>query len=138
MSVRLSEAEYRTLRTRTNGLRPQEPRPRRAILPPTDAAIVLFAQILQAGLPGEWFREFTFHESRHWRLDVACPARKLGIEVDGGVHRIKGKFLRDMEKWNALTFAGWRVVRVTPEQVRTGEALTMMRAFLDGEIHPRG
>jgi very-short-patch-repair endonuclease len=95
-----------------------------------DYAAVLLAQIVDAALPGQWFREFTFHESRNWRLDVACPARKLCIEVDSFVHRIRKRFLGDIEKHNALTFAGWHYLRCTPEQVRTGQALALVRAFV--------
>lgn len=101
-----------------------------AVLTPTDGAKLLLQAILDAGVPGIWYREFTFHEARDWRLDVACPARKVGVEVDGGAHRVKGRFLRDIEKHNALMFAGWRYLRCTPQQVRSGEALALIRAYI--------
>ena len=103
-----------------------------AALTPTDGAKLLLSQIIAAKLPGRWYREFTFHESRDWRLDVAgfVDDLKLAIEVDGGVHRIKKRFLGDLEKQNALTFCDWRLLRCTPRQVRSGDALTMVRQFL--------
>lgn len=131
--MRVTEEEYTALIRRVKTWSP--PRSQLAPVTPTDHAAVLFAQIIEAALVDsslvdQWFREFTFHESRNWRLDLACPALKLGIEVDGIVHRIKKRFLGDIEKHNALTFAGWAYLRVTPEQVRTGEALALVRAYL--------
>jgi very-short-patch-repair endonuclease len=105
---------------------------------PEDKAIVLLRAIQASGLRGLWYREFTFHEQRNWRLDVACPhypglpqeREKLGCEIDGGIHRVKGKFLRDMEKHNALTTLGWRWIRCTPAQVENGEALVLLQALV--------
>jgi very-short-patch-repair endonuclease len=136
MSLRLSEADYQALvaasqRPHKRALRgldaPISPPPS---LTPTDAAKRLLQAILDAKLPGLWCREYTFHAQRDWRLDVACPQDKIGIEVDGGVHRIKKRFLGDMEKSNALIFAGWSVLRVTPAQVDSGFALDLLTAFL--------
>jgi very-short-patch-repair endonuclease len=110
----------------------------RAIAPqnkptPTDATKRLLQAILDEKLPGIWCREFCFHEERNYRLDVACvDGRKLGIECDGAVHRIKKNFLRDLDKHNLLILTGWRYVRVTPAQVDNGEALALVRALVDG------
>ena len=91
--------------------------------------IVLRDQIEAAGLPVP-YREHMFHVNRGWRLDLAWPERRLAVEVDGAVHRIKGRFKGDIEKHNALTLAGWRWLRVTPQQVREGEALALVRELL--------
>ena len=88
-------------------------------------------QIVAAGLPAP-FREHVFHERRGWRCDLAWPDLKIACEVDGGVHRIKGRFLGDIEKHNALTLAGWRWLRVTPAQVRNGEAVGLIKQALGG------
>ena len=119
--------------------RPQ-PGPDVAISPqpsptPTDAAKRLLQAILAVPLPGLWCREYTFHEQRDWRLDVACPQEKIGIEVDGGVHRIKKRFLGDIDKHNALILCGWRYVRCTPAQVDSGFALDLLRALLHEGTH---
>jgi len=70
-----------------------------------------------------------FHSTRGWRLDLAWPHIKFGVEVDGQVHRIKGRFLADIEKHNALMVAGWKWLRVTPRQVETGEALQAIKEW---------
>lgn len=43
----------------------------------------LLKQIRESGLP-EPVREFRFHSERLWRIDIAYPAKKIMIEVDGG------------------------------------------------------
>ncbi|HNC42202.1 MAG TPA: hypothetical protein PK522_10495, partial [Nitrosomonas sp.] len=51
----------------------------------------------------------------------AWPDYKLAVEIEGGVW-IKGRhtsgsgFMKDMEKYNALTMLGWSLLRYTPKQ----------------------
>lgn len=101
---------------------PVAPSPRAGL----SAELSLRDQIIAAGLP-EPFREFTFHPERDWRLDLAWPAIKLAVEIDGQVHRTKERFARDMEKQNALVFHGWRCLRVAPVNVETGSALALVK-----------
>jgi very-short-patch-repair endonuclease len=76
-------------------------------------------------------REFAFHPVRQWRFDFALPARRVAIEVEGGVHmigrhqRFEG-FTEDCRKYNAAALAGWRVLRFTPAMVESGEAAEMI------------
>lgn len=57
---------------------------------------------------------------RAFRLDVAFPDVRLAIEVDG--YEFHGKYLtdftRDRERQNALTIAGWRILRFTAGNIR--------------------
>lgn len=127
-----SEQDYQRFLTNYQG---RKKRPREAhsatVSPKSeDKAVVLLRAIVEAGVPGVWYREFMFHEARNWRLDVACPEVKIGVEVSGQVHRIKDKFARDREKRNALIFASWRVLEVTPAQVVNGEALALLMALV--------
>lgn len=61
---------------------------------------------------------------RKYRLDIAIPAARLAIEVDGwewhGKH--KGDFLRDRERQNLLTLHGWRILRFAAGQIRKDTA----------------
>jgi very-short-patch-repair endonuclease len=96
------------------------------------------AQCRAVGLP-EPVAEFKFHPVRKWRTDWAWPDRKLAVEVEGGVfihgrHSRGAGMLKDMEKYNALAAAGWRLIRVTPSQVRSGAALAAVEAALKGEV----
>lgn len=90
---------------------------------------VLAEQIVAAGMT-EPVREYTFAPPRRWRFDLAWPQKRVAVEVDGGVHRIKGRFLRDIEKHNAALFDYWWVFRVTPTMVRDGSALELVRRIL--------
>ena len=113
--------------------RGKAPAPRPWPNPPADKPdrwpLVLRDQIVEAGLP-EPFREFTWHPTRNFRADLCWPSKKFIVEVDGAVHRIKGKFLRDIERHYHLVKQGWVYVRVTPEMVRSGEALQWVKEFL--------
>lgn len=101
----------------------------------SDGADLLAFQLTAIGLSGE--REFKFHPTRKWRLDVAFPAKLLGVEVEGfamggeaGRHqRIKG-FTSDCEKYAELAIAGWRLIRCTTSQVKSGLALRWIERAL--------
>lgn len=67
-------------------------------------------------------QEYRFHPRRRWRFDFALPARKLAIEINGGVwsggRHVRGAgYLRDREKINAATELGWRVFELGTGQV---------------------
>jgi very-short-patch-repair endonuclease len=96
---------------------------------------LLELQLRMAGLPKPEL-EFRFCPTRRWRLDLAWPALKLYVEVDGGAwtygrhNRAKG-FLADLEKRNELAILGWRGVHVTPQQVQNGRALELVRRLFN-------
>lgn len=95
------------------------------------AELALRDSILEAGIPPP-YREFTFHPTRDWRLDLAWPQFKLAIEIDGSVHRTKQRFASDIEKHNALMLAGWRYFRVTPADVKEGRAFLLVAEIFVG------
>lgn len=68
-------------------------------------------------------REFHFDATRKWRIDFAWPERKLAVEIESSVHRIKGRFARDMEKYNELQRQGWMLLRFTAKMVKDGTAI---------------
>lgn len=78
-------------------------------------------------------REYRFHPTRKWRLDLALVAEKIGVEVDGGgfVHggHNRGAGRRgDLEKDGEALKLGWLTVRCMPEHVNTGQALSWVEA----------
>ena len=83
-----------------------------------------------------WCREHRFHPTRKWRVDVAHVQRRIAIEINGGVwmkggaHALPTNILRDYEKANELNLAGWLVLIVTPEQVKSGAALELIERAL--------
>ena len=66
---------------------------------------------------------------RDWRFDVAIPEHLIAVELDGGTW-IQGRHSRgagvisDMDKINAATVRGWRVLRYT----HTNHSLTQIMA----------
>jgi hypothetical protein len=87
-----------------------------------------------AGLP-EPVPEYRFCEGRRWRFDYAFPEHKIALEIEGGVwvrgRHTRGKgFLGDMEKYNRAVILGWKLLRCTPEMVKSGEALRLVQEAL--------
>ena len=68
-------------------------------------------------------REAELIPGRKWRCDFYFREKDLAVEIEGGVHRIKGRFVRDVAKYNALARAGVMVLRYTTAMVRSGEAI---------------
>lgn len=67
-------------------------------------------------------QEYRFHPRRRWRFDFAWAQRKVALEIEGGVwtqgrHTRGQGYLRDLEKYNAAAVIGWRVLRLTPQQI---------------------
>lgn len=81
------------------------------------------------GMGHEPEREFRFHPSRQWRLDLAIHldvAGGVGIELDGvwssGAHTFPTNAERDRRKDAHALARGWLVVRVTPAMIKDGLA----------------
>ena len=92
------------------------------------------ALLAQAGIPVP-IPEFRFHPTRKWRADYVWADAKLALEVEGGVwtrgrHTRGAGFLADIQKYNALACAGWRLLRVTPDQLATGATVLMIAECL--------
>lgn len=75
-------------------------------------------EIILNSLNIDYEKEYRFHPVRKWRIDFALVDKNIAIECEGGVY-IKGRhnrasgFIKDVEKYNALTLAGWRLLRFT-------------------------
>ena len=72
---------------------------------------------------------------------------KLGVEIDGGGwtggrHSRGAGIERDCEKASHIAMAGYRLMRVTPGQVKRGEALQWILVALglrtEGTLHRKG
>jgi very-short-patch-repair endonuclease len=95
---------------------------------------ILARQIERARLPVP-ILEYSFDaqldgDGRAWRFDLCWPELKIGIEVDGGAHAIRSQLDKDIDKYRGAFERGYRVLRVSPEQVQNGEALRIVRKAL--------
>ena len=105
-----------------------------------DYGAMLQAQCVAAGF--KTWREFAYAWPRRFRADlrIVHPKRafawaNLIVEIQGGIytkqaHGSISGILKDNERLNEATIHGWRVIRVTPEQVENGEALTLIERAL--------
>lgn len=95
---------------------------------PSPLEETLALHLRSAGI--EFEREHQFHPVRKWRFDFAILDQKLAIECEGGIyaqgrtgHSSITGIERDIEKGNAATLLGWRVLRFTEKAINSGEAL---------------
>lgn len=103
-----------------------------------DLAAVLGEQLAAHGIT-TFVREHRFHPVRRWRLDIAWPDLKLGVECEGvgaagkpGRHQLTQHLHDNCEKHSALAAMGWRLIRVTGKQIRSGHALRWIDAAMTG------
>lgn len=96
----------------------------------------LFSRLcLDAGTSVPVF-EYKFHAIRKWKFDMAWPAAKVALEVEGAVwvqgrHTRGSGFVKDMEKYNAAASAGWRVFKCVPADLCRPETVEMVAEAVD-------
>ncbi len=98
----------------------------------------IFTTICKTDLHVECVKEHRFHPKRMWRFDYAIPEHKIAIEVEGGVwtggrHTRPQGFLGDIAKYNTATLMGWRVFRVTPEDLYRTATLNLIKQAIQGD-----
>jgi hypothetical protein len=101
--------------------------------------IVVLGYFLEMGLPEPVF-EHVYIPCRKFRLDIAFPAYKVGLEVQGGLwfkaaHSTGKGIKRDMEKRNLGILHGWDVVECEPCEVCMLETVELLRTVL--RLHGR-
>ena len=67
-------------------------------------------------------KEYRFHPVRKWRADFAHLQSRTLIEIEGGIyvngrHNRGAGFAADLEKYLEAALAGWRVVRLGPNEL---------------------
>lgn len=82
--------------------------------------------------------EYRFDDKRRWRIDYAIVEKKIAIEVEGGAytngrHTRPSGFIADMEKYNELTRAGWRLIRVTPDDLLSAKTLNLIKDLINAK-----
>ena len=90
----------------------------------------ILTQIKQYGLP-EPETQAMLIPGRKWRWDFAWPSKRLAVEIQGGIwtrgkHGRGSGIVNDMDKLNAATLAGWRVLQFANTHVRSGEAVALI------------
>lgn len=106
---------------------PKAPKPPK---PASDIEELLARQIAESNLPAP-IREYPYLRGRAHRLDFAWPqwryqGMQLGLEVQGMVHRAKGRFSADLEKRALSLLQQWAILEVGGEHIRDGRAMTWL------------
>lgn len=122
--MRLTEAQYAAILAKRSG-KPVA----RSKRPPDPLPLSLAEQCARAGLERPK-TEYRFAEGRRFRADCFFIDAKLIVEVQGAVHRIKGRFQRDRERSQVIAALGYRVMFVSPQDVRNGNAVEAVRKAL--------
>lgn len=83
--------------------------------------------------------ELRFAPPRRWRFDLAFEQHRLAVEVEGAVytggrHTRGAGFERDAEKYAEAIIRGWRVMRVSTGQVKSGVALVWIERALAASV----
>lgn len=101
---------------------PRVPRPR------LSKEELLALQLAEAGVRLE--RQYAWLKGRKYRADFCDPERKLIIELEGAVHRIKGRFHNDIMKSQDAVLNGWWLLRIASSQVRMNSAVAIIKMAL--------
>lgn len=112
----------------------------RAIVRPLTPTQQLAWSCRLVGLPDP-VPEYRFWEGRKFAFDLAWPAVKVAVEVEGvtytkGSYQLGGRhvsargFRQDLVKYAEAAAQGWVVLRVLPLHIKTGEAITWVQRVL--------
>jgi very-short-patch-repair endonuclease len=111
---------------------------------PTSIERTFETRAKQCGLP-PFVTQFCFAPPRRWRFDVAYPAHKLAIELEGGTwingfHNSGAGYEKDAIKYNTAAVMGWTVLRFTTSMLRTNPAgcMDLIRRILERGAEPQG
>jgi len=102
----------------------------------TPAEVSLWESLRHRRLEGLRFRRQ--HAIGRVVLDFYCAARKLAIEVDGGIHDTAPQAERDAERTRVLAGLGIRVLRIRNDEVFTDIASVLHRIALAAQAPPPG
>jgi len=138
--VRYSEEEGRALlerlgRFKKNPTAPAsvstaEPAPAAPAAKKPSLIVVRFEQQLIAHGFRTPEKEYYAIPGRDYRLDYAWVPEKVGVEIQGLQHRIKGRFKDDIEKRALHLVAGWRVLELDGRSIKEERSVAWLRALL--------
>lgn len=80
--------------------------------------------------------EYRFFPDRKWRFDIAWPAQKVAMEIQGGIfiqgrHTRGAALLKEWEKLNTAAMLGWRILYCQPSELTFLATINAVRATLN-------
>lgn len=147
MTEEITQEQFRDLVSKGVGRARERIKPPKGYQGPNDTerryGLFLASLRQDASVPSDFVTEYpVFQElGRKHRADIAWPADRLAVEIDGGVYsrRAHGSItgiLTGMQKQNLYASIRWHCLRVTPDQVKSGLALAMVAAWFRGDRLP--
>ena len=100
----------------------------------TQTESLLWSRLRNRELAGLKFRRQ--HPIGRYIADFYCHEHKLVIEVDGGVHMKQDKRLYDRLREEAIEAEGYRVVRVTSDEIKKDIEAVLRTIKLTGLSSP--
>jgi very-short-patch-repair endonuclease len=102
---------------------------------PSQLEETLRLHLMASGLWPRCVRELEFAKPRKFRADFAFPHAMLLIECEGSVwaggrHTRGAGFTGDCAKYNLAAELGFRVLRYTMAQIKSGEAIQQIERIL--------
>lgn len=97
---------------------------------PSELELAFAQQIVDHKLPMP-SREYRFLPNRDWRLDYAWRPYMVSVEVNGMVHRIKQRFLSDIEKLAYAQMHGWTVLLLAGQDIREPRGIMWLATLLE-------
>lgn len=81
----------------------------------TRAEVLIWSRLRRGAITGARFRRQ--HPVGRYVVDFACIAQRLAIEIDGATHHTDEQLRHDRLRTAFLNRLGWRVLRVTNDDV---------------------
>lgn len=101
--------------------------------PKTDAEVTLALHLTGSGIAFQ--RQHRYIPGRNFRADFALLPYRILVEIQGGIwhsgaHGSITGILADITRLNLATLHNWRILRFTPDQVESGEAVATIEKVL--------
>ena len=100
----------------------------------------IFTTFIRQNLGAVCMTEYRFHPIRRWRADYCINpvTDKIIVEVEGGAwtrgrHTRGAGFIADMDKYNEATRLGYRVIRVTPDDLLSAKTLDLIKDLINAK-----
>ena len=100
----------------------------------------IFTTFIRQNLGAVCMTEYRFHPIRRWRADYCINpvTDKIIVEVEGGAwtrgrHTRGAGFIDDMDKYNEATRLGYRVIRVTPDDLLSAKTLDLIKDLINAK-----
>lgn len=87
--------------------------------PESGAELVVLDAILDAHLPAPVAQHWVNLDGHRYRLDLAYPALRIAVEIDGAQHEDADIGADDEERTRRLEAAGWTVLRIRAKRLAT-------------------